>query len=94
MTESVPGEGTVEIPLADMVNAVRDLNEYVVSLDRILSRIGTGGKSPEILLQYIVDRNVLRRIADLRTVVCDALEDRIGEEAVDEIADGAYFYTD
>ncbi|MBT2472335.1 hypothetical protein J7E97_31930 [Streptomyces sp. ISL-66] len=88
------GKGVVEISLADAIQATRDLNEYVVSLDRILSRIGTGGKDPEILCDYVVDRKVMRRLANLRNVICTALEQQLGADAVDEIAEEAYFYTD
>ncbi|WP_327254632.1 hypothetical protein [Streptomyces sp. NBC_01244] len=87
-------KGRVEISLADAIQATRDLNEYVVSLDRILSRIGTGGKDPEILCDYVVDRKVLRRLGNLRNVIGTALEQELGEEAVHEIAEEAYFYTD
>ncbi|QES49825.1 hypothetical protein DEJ50_20375 [Streptomyces venezuelae] len=85
---------SVEMSLSDAIVAARDLNEYVVSLDRILSRIGTGGQDPEILVRYIVDRDVRTRLAEMRNVICTALESRLGEERVDEICEEAYFYTD
>ena len=84
----------VTVNLADAVEALRDLNEYVVSLDRILSRIGTGGHDPEILLDYVVDRNVMHRLAHLREVVGAALDAVSGKEEADQIAESSYRYTD
>lgn len=89
-----PTPATVSITLAEAIEAVRDLDEYVVSLDRIRSRIAFGGHSPEILLDYIIDRNVFQRLAHLRRVVCDAVAEVVGEEMVEEIAESAYAYTD
>ncbi|WP_258341727.1 hypothetical protein [Saccharopolyspora gregorii] len=74
------------------VEALRDTNEFVVSLDRILSRIGAGGEDPRLLVDYVVDRNVLRRLAELRATLGDALEDVLGADSVDEIAESAYRY--
>ncbi|WP_073485691.1 hypothetical protein [Streptoalloteichus hindustanus] len=82
----------VSIPVADASRAFQDLNEYVVSLDRIMSRIGTGGKDPQILLQYFSDRDVFRRIAWLRGVMGEALEDVIGEDEVDRIGEDSYVF--
>lgn len=79
-----------KIPLLQAEDALQDLNEYVVCLDRILSRIGAGEAGADILLDYVVDRNVLRRLAELRTVLGDSLKEQVGEDRVDEIAEGSY----
>jgi hypothetical protein len=70
-----------------------DLEEYVVSLDRILSRIGAGA-SPDILLGYVVDRRLFQRIAEARGAVGDALEAVVGESQMESMAEGAYRYSD
>lgn len=85
---------SVNLDQDSLVRFAQDLNEYVVCLDRIMSRLGTGQYSSQILVDYIVDRNVLRRIALLRTSICDALEEKIGSEAMDELMEAAYFYQD
>lgn len=88
--EKVP----VNLDEDSLVRFAQDLNEYVVCLDRIMSRVGTGQYSPQILVDYIVDRNVLRRIALLRTSICDALEEKIGSEAMGELMENTYSYED
>ncbi|MER5890525.1 hypothetical protein ABT160_42430 [Streptomyces sp. NPDC001941] len=85
---------TVKIPLNVAIDAARDLNEYVVSLDRIFSRLGTGEYDERILSDYVVDRRVLQRIAALRAHVFDALEEVVGAEKAEEIAEESYTYTD
>lgn len=85
---------SVEIPLRDAIEAARDLNEYVVCLDRIFSRLGTGEYRPEILADYIVDREVMQRLARLRETVFDAVEAVIGADEADALAESAYFYQD
>lgn len=87
-------ESNVQLTVEDAIDAFRDLNEYVVSLDRILSRIGTGGQDPEILLNYMIDRDVFRRLTKLRAAVGDALESVLGEDEVDRIGEESYRYTD
>ncbi|OHV34178.1 hypothetical protein BCD49_24935 [Pseudofrankia sp. EUN1h] len=84
----------VTITLADAISAFRDLNEFVVSLDRIGSRIGGGNNSPDILYGYIVSHDVGPRLARLRRMLGDALESAIGEDEVDRIGESSYFYTD
>lgn len=70
-----------------------DLEEYTVSLDRIMSRIN-GGADPEILLNYVLDRMVASRMSHARTFVGDVIAVHIGEEALEEAAEGAYKYSD
>lgn len=85
---------SVKIPLADAIEAAKDLNEYVVCLDRIFSRLGTGEYRPEILADYMADRQVMQRLARLREKVFDALEVAIGIDEAEKVAEEAYFYED
>jgi hypothetical protein len=84
----------VTITLADAISAFRDLNEFVVSLDRIGSRIGSGNKNPDILYSYIVGHDVGLRLSRLRRMLGDALESVISEDEIDGIGESSYFYTD
>ena len=86
-------EKYVKIALEDMVTLFGDAEEYVVSLDRILSRIGAG-RDPEILLNYVVDRQVFQRIAHARQVLAGALEEVVGVDEVERIAESRYRYHD
>ncbi|WP_241842174.1 hypothetical protein [Pseudofrankia sp. BMG5.36] len=83
----------MSISIADAVNAFRDLNELVVSFDRIGSRIGNG-RNPAILYGYVVDHDVTPRLARLREILGEALEEALSEEEVDQIGESSYFYTD
>ncbi|MFG5717970.1 hypothetical protein [Streptomyces murinus] len=76
----------------DALLLFRDLEEYVVSLDRILSRLATGA-DPAILADYPVDRRVAARPARARGTVGDALEAVIGAEALEDIAEGVFRYS-
>lgn len=70
-----------------------DLEEVVVSLDRILSRIGAGA-DPGILVNYVVDRQIFQRLAAARRDVTDAIEEHIPSEVLEELAEKGYRYTD
>jgi hypothetical protein len=85
------GEG--RLARDDLTRVFADLEEVVVSLDRILSRIGAGA-APDILVRFVVERDLRVRLARDRTVVGDALAGVIGEEAVEEIAEAQYRYVD
>jgi hypothetical protein len=87
--------GSAGAPLSegDLTTLFGDLEELVVSLDRLLSRIGAGAE-PEKLLRFVVERDLLRRLAHDRAVVGDALARIVGEEAVEEIAEAQYRYVD
>lgn len=86
-------EATVAVPVADLLGAVRDLEEYVISLDRILSRVNFGG-DPAILVSYVAERDVFRRVAHARQRLSELLEPVVGEEKMDQAAADAYVYTD
>lgn len=87
VTQSIPVE------LTGFTDLFRDLEEYVVSLDRVLSRIGAGG-DPRILLEYVVEYGLPARLARAREFVGDSLENAIGAEALEEIAEQVEAYRD
>lgn len=80
MTRRVPVE------LAGFTELFRDLEEYVVSLDRVLSRIGAG-EDPRVLLEYVVEYGLPARLARARGFVGDALESVIGADALEAVAE-------
>jgi hypothetical protein len=84
----------VALSTEDMIDAARDLNEYVVCLDRIFSRLGTEDHDPEILANYLVQHRVPQRLAHLREKVFDALDQAVGAEESERIAEESYFYQD
>ncbi|MFJ6084398.1 hypothetical protein ACIQI8_23635 [Streptomyces sp. NPDC092369] len=87
MSHSIPVE------LTGFTDLFRDLEEYVVSLDRVLSRIGAG-EDPGILLAYVVDHGLPARLARAREFVGDSLEKAIGAEALEDIAEQVEGYRD
>jgi hypothetical protein len=80
VTQSIPVE------LTGFTELFQDLEEYVVSLDRVLSRIGAG-EDPRILLEYVVEYGLPARLARARGFVGDSLEKIIGAAALEEIAE-------
>ncbi|WP_239313083.1 hypothetical protein [Frankia sp. Cj3] len=82
------------VGIGDAKDAFRDLNEFVVALDRIGSQIGNGDRDPALLFGYVVEHDVGRRLARLRRVVGDALEAVIGEDEVDRIGEESYKFTE
>ncbi|MDH6629142.1 hypothetical protein M2271_006978 [Streptomyces sp. LBL] len=84
---------SIPVELVGFADLFRDLEEYVVSLDRVLSRIGAG-EDPRILLEYVVEHGLPARLARAREFVGDSLEKVIGAEAVEEIAEQVEGYRD
>ncbi|MEU1393890.1 MULTISPECIES: hypothetical protein [unclassified Nonomuraea] len=78
--------------LSEAIELFSDLNEFVVSLDRIRSRIAFADASPRILVDYMVDRELFQRLARARELVGDAVEAVIGDERLEEIAEEGYVY--
>jgi hypothetical protein len=83
----------VKLSVEDAASIFRDLEEYVVSLDRIISRIGSG-IDPAILVDYLAERRVPARLASVRELLGDKLEAEIGEEELEIIAESAFRYSD
>lgn len=86
-------EDTVSIPVKDLLRVFKDLEEYVVSLDRILSRIQSGG-DPAILVKYVSQRDIFRRIAQDRYRLVELLAPIVGQEELEQVAEEAYVFTD
>ncbi|WP_320779473.1 hypothetical protein [Streptomyces sp. CRN 30] len=84
---------SISVELAGFTGLFQDLEEYVVSLDRVLSRIGAGA-DPRILLDYVVEYGLPARLARARQFVGDSLEEVIGAEALEEIAEQVEGYSD
>lgn len=93
-SSSCTGKVSISLDEDSLIQFALDLNEYVVCLDRIMSRLGTGQYSPQILADYISGRDVMYRMALLREFVCDSLEEKIGSEAMEELMENGYFYQD
>ena len=82
----------LKMRLDDAVQIFRDLEEYVVSLDRIISRIGSGA-DPVIIVDYLADHRVLPRLAHARELLGDKLEAIVGEEQLEAIAESVFKYS-
>src|SRR4051812_2919593 len=76
-------DSVVTIPLDHAVAIFRDLECFVVSLDRISSREASGEAGPEMLHQFIYDWLVGYRLARARGVLGDAVAEVIGEAAIE-----------
>lgn len=80
--------------LDEAIKVATDLNEFVVAFDRIFSRIAFGEASADLLVSFMSERNVRQRLAAARSAVFDALEQAIGQEAADRIAEEGYRHFD
>ncbi|MER8060193.1 MULTISPECIES: hypothetical protein [unclassified Streptomyces] len=83
----------MKLSLEDAVSIFRDLEEYVISFDRIISRIGSGA-DPVIFIEYLAAREVPARLARVRELLGDELEALVGEEALEAIAEDVFRYSD
>ncbi|YCK33569.1 hypothetical protein ACNF49_05575 [Actinomadura sp. ATCC 39365] len=88
----INGGAEVTLRLPDAIEHFSDLEEFVVSLDRIRSRIAFADASPQILVDYMVDRELFQRLARARGLVGDAVEAVIGAARLEEIAEEGYVY--
>ncbi|MFI5982201.1 hypothetical protein ACIBEA_15105 [Streptomyces sp. NPDC051555] len=85
----------VRIPLDQAVEVVQDLNELVVSLDRLVSRLGTGTADESAIGTFVLDWNVLRKLARARQVIDVALDAELSEEEnleVDALCEQGRFF--
>lgn len=85
-------DSEVSLPLVDALRLLADVNEFVVSLDRIRSRIAFGGADPQILVDYVVDREVFQRLAEARRRLVEMVVPVIGEDGLEEIGESGYVY--
>ncbi|MET7388631.1 hypothetical protein ACFYPT_11155 [Streptomyces sp. NPDC005529] len=83
------------IPLDEVVVVLQDLNEFVVSLDRLGSRQVSGTADEHTVGTFIADWDVARRLARVRHVISVALDAQLSEEGnaeIDALCDQGRFY--
>ncbi|MEU9161883.1 hypothetical protein AB0D29_16630 [Streptomyces sp. NPDC048424] len=76
---------------------LQDLNEFVVSLDRLRSRQGAGTADERTVGQFVDDWDVLHRLAQARRVIDVALDAQLSEEEnleIDELCEQGRFFGD
>ncbi|MET8975758.1 hypothetical protein ABZX85_09060 [Streptomyces sp. NPDC004539] len=87
----------IRIPLDEAVAVLRDLNEFVVSLDRLGSRVAFGDADEYTVGKFIFDWDVMRRLSRARRVISVALDEQLSEEEklqIDDLCEQGRFYTD
>ncbi|MEV6837260.1 hypothetical protein AB0N17_22610 [Streptomyces sp. NPDC051133] len=85
----------LRIPLGDAVALLRDLNEFVVSLDRLGSRQASGAADESTVGAFVADWDVARRLAHARRVIGIALDAQLSPEdnaEIDALCDQGRFY--
>ncbi|MFF7981974.1 hypothetical protein ACFZDK_23070 [Streptomyces sp. NPDC007901] len=83
------------MPLSEVVAVLRDLNEFVVSLDRIGSRQASGTADEFTVGAFVADWDVARRLAHARRVIGVALDAQLSEEdnaEIDAVCEQGRFY--
>ncbi|SEE66754.1 hypothetical protein SAMN05216532_8261 [Streptomyces sp. 2231.1] len=85
----------IRMPLSEVVAVLQDLNEFVVSLDRLGSRQASGTADECTVGTFIADWDVARRLARARRVISVALDTQLSEEdnaEIDALCDQGRFY--
>lgn len=85
----------IRIPLNEAVAVLQDLNEFVVSLDQLGSRMAFGTADEHTIAKFIVDWDVARRLSRARHVISVALDEQLSEEdnaEIDALCDQGRFY--
>lgn len=85
----------IHLPLDEVVAVLQDLNEFVVSLDRIGSRQASGAADERTVGEFVADWDVARRLARARRVISVALDEQLSEEdnaEIDVLCDRGRFY--
>ncbi|MFE2972641.1 hypothetical protein ACFXKC_55775 [Streptomyces sp. NPDC059340] len=85
----------IRIPLDEVVAVLQDLNEFVVSLDRLGSRQASGTADEYTVGKFIADWDVARRLARARDVLGVALDGQLNEDEIaelDALCDQGRFY--
>ncbi|MFD8008756.1 hypothetical protein [Streptomyces sp. NPDC058955] len=89
------GSREIRLPLDEAVAVLRDLNEFVVSLDRLGSRQASGTADAHTVGTFVADWDVARRLAHARHVIGLALDAQLSEEEnaeIDALCDQGRFY--
>ncbi|MFJ4890268.1 hypothetical protein ACIP5U_09955 [Streptomyces sp. NPDC088788] len=88
----------VRLPLDDVLTVLRDLNEFVVSLDRIGARQASGTADDSTVGAFVTEWDVARRLARARRVIGVALDAQLSTEENAEIdalcEEGRFFGAD
>jgi len=85
----------IRLPLDEVVAVLRDLNEIVVSLDRIGSRQASGTADERTVGEFVADWDVARRLAHARRVISVALDEQLNQEEnaeIDALCERGRFY--
>ncbi|WP_399880005.1 hypothetical protein ACGH7X_00145 [Streptomyces sp. BBFR51] len=85
----------IRMPLNEVVAVLQDLNEFVVSLDRLGSRRASGSADEHTVGKFIDDWDVARRLARARHVISVALDAQLSETdnaEIDALCDQGRFY--
>ncbi|MFD7687504.1 hypothetical protein [Streptomyces sp. NPDC059781] len=85
----------IRMPLDEVVAVLQDLNEFVVSLDRLGSRQASGTADEYTVGTFVADRDVARRLARARRVIGVALDAQLSEEdnaEIDALCDQGRFH--
>ncbi|WP_217553385.1 hypothetical protein [Streptomyces sp. GbtcB6] len=85
----------IRVPLSEVVAVLQDLNEFVVSLDRLGSRQASGTADEHTVGRFVADWDVARRLARARRVLSVALDAQLSEEEnaeIDTLCDQGHFY--
>jgi hypothetical protein len=75
----------VRMPLSEVVAVLQDLNEFVVSLDRLGARQAAGTADDYTVGKFVTDWDVARRLAHARHVISVALDEQLEPEGTAEI---------
>ncbi|MFI5588676.1 hypothetical protein ACIA5G_26730 [Amycolatopsis sp. NPDC051758] len=87
----------LRLPLDEAVEVLCDLNEFVVSLDRIGSRRAGGDAEDTTVGRFVAEWDLARRLARARGVLSKALDDQLtaAENArIDERCEQGRFFGD
>ncbi|MFH8470718.1 hypothetical protein [Streptomyces sp. NPDC017991] len=88
----------IRVPLNEVVAVLQDLNEFVVSLNQLRSRMAFGTADEHTIGKFILDWDVTRRLSRARHVISVALDEQLSEEANSEIdalcEQGRFYGTD
>ncbi|WP_418959536.1 hypothetical protein [Streptomyces tritici] len=85
----------IRIPLDEAVAVLRDLNEFVVSLDRLGSRMASGAADEHTLGRFVVEWDVARRLSHARHVISTALDGQLSAEEnarIDDLCEQGRFF--
>jgi hypothetical protein len=85
----------IRMPLSEVVAVLQDLNEFVVSLDRLGFRQAAGTADEHTVGKFIADWDVARKLARARRVISVALDAQLSEEdnaEIDALCDQGRFY--